>query len=1217
MPAPLGSQGGRAATASLSRRLIQSSRRLHLELCRLQDQWPELTAALQAARALRVADEAAALAALEAQKTRVDAEQSKGLFAGLDPLLTQSLTFFIQQAEKQARESGLARYQLSSSGEAAASSASASGAASAASTLSFLASVLASDSTAASLSSLASVLEITSAAMSPPFATFEVSIGAGGVESIARSALELSVLYSDWQSQSRLKDQLQLAEVSRQLEVGRQLDLQSSSAISLSPEDEERLQEAQSELITLSSSHLRQLAAVVDGGRLEEQKQAELALKDLQAKEAAAAAKEAELEADAAARRAADRADGDEDEAKAAADAAELLSALQALQAELHDERCRAQLELQSIHSRVEAKTRAVTAALERQQEAEAAAVLARYEAVRGEVEGRAARATSVQVEGVDLQAVKSEVERGGAASGREEALRTFHAQALQELQREHAQALRLQAEGWDEAHKAELQQTREDWDDERRREEETQEAEWQTKVDAEADSTQVAALRAQQADERRKRERKAKEEWKKVEAEAKARHKADDEAKAAELRATQAAERAKEVEEQTAELAELRLFAQRQREEAALRSLLSPSNRAQAKPLIAALTANRHAQELQALMRRQQKATAEETTRRVDAEHAELAHAREAVQQLRADGLLSAEEAAERLAGLEADFAPAEVSGRVFAAVAEGSAAAVARLQRAQWEEQKALMRSLYPDEAFTSPEWADPSLDLSAITRAHAQRMADEQRAQQRELEQLESAEQRRMEEAALERRGRLAELEHRIAQENQLVRAQFAAQLRTANEEHEERVRSMAQELQAALAQAGTEAERAALVAELQPLIDEEKAQHSALLSSAAAQFETELELRNERERVQVRRQLDEDMNATLREARKEKEDKLRARAQEGEAKAEATRQATKAAVLALIDRGRQFRRTRQKGMRAAVRQMMKAHAHGAVAALPASTAAAVASSTAATADGLPSTQLAAIEALLLRLQPPAQRTSPAESTQFSSPPGVVPMAVSEKELGPRAVATTAAVQRLIDTLDGELRQRGGGGQLTLRVTRRPQSGVRDAAVTALPPSGLPLPHLCTLDRERRVLWLWWDGEAALSSILVSALFRLVGVAAGDDATDSPAFHAALHRCLAVLLHHCLASTAASRAVEGLVATDKAVEGMEEEADEAVDAVTASWCEKLQSWAAEGKLVGEEAAEHRRKEREEAELLLQRLEQLQRQHLQRALQSPMLAV
>ena len=1215
-----GRGGGRAASSTLSRRLLQSSRRLHVELTRALDQWPTLLAALGDTRVLRAADEAAALEALERQKVQVDAEQSKGIFAGLHPQLTESLTFFIQQAAKQAKESGLSRrgeLGTGAAGNPAASASSATYSASSSSSSSssppsFLSSVLSSSSTSISSSGTAGPASST---LTPPFAAFDgrgPASAAGDEGGSDRSASELSLMYADWLAQGRMRDQLELAEWSRQMEVARQLDVQAASA-AMTAEDEQRLQAAQTEVVSLSSSHLRQLAAAVDSGRVDEQKQAELVLKELKAKESSAAAREAELRADALAKQSASRAGGGEgDDGDAQSDAsAELLLALQSLHEELHAERCKAQLELQAIHTRVDAKTRAATSKLEKQQRGEAAAALAKYDAVKRDIDTRAMTSSAVQVEGVDLLQVREEVERGSGPSTREEALKAFHAAALTEMQRGHAQALRLLKEQVDVAHKEELQRRREEWDDEQRVEEDLADAEWQAKVDVEANATTVAALRAQQTEEKRKRERKAKDEWRKVEAELKAQHQKEEEAKVTELRQAQAEERTKEVGEQAVELTELRLAGQRQREEAALRSILNPSNRAQARQVITAVTASRHAQQLQALMRAQQATTQCDTQRQLDAEQAELARTRAHIHTLHTQGQLTADEAADRLTTLTAAYAPSVVSARVFTDVAAASTAALARLQREQLEEQKELMRSVFPDESFTSAEWAERPLDLSAITALHSQQMSARQAALQAELTQLEQAEQARVAAAMQARRARMEELEERLRVENAMVRAQFAAQLRVVSEESEERVRRVGEELEVARARATSDEERVRVEADAAAMVEEERAAHAALLSSAEAQLEAEVEVRNEVERLQLRRLLDEEMTATMKEARKEKEDKRRERMREEEAKASATRTATEQAVHILIDRGRRFRHARQKGTRLAVQQLMKTLSHATPASAVAGSAQEPSASTSAASDASASAQLDSIERLLMRLLPLGARLGQGEAAESAAPvssPTVVPVAVEPAELGPRAVATSFAVQRLLVALQPVLRRSPGGGQLSVRMTKTPSSSAADVASMAQPPSGLPCPHLCSVNVERRLLWLWWDEGRPLSSFLLSAFYRLVGLASGDASTDSSAFHVHLHTALSTLLHHALASSIPVQAVDELLG-DAALThsaGEQEEvgdAGDAVDELTARLCERLQRGVEGVNVGGEGVAYDRRRGKEDVQQLLAKIDRVQR--------------
>ena len=1209
-------RGGRAASSStLSRRLLQSGRRLHVELTRALDQWPALLAALAETRALRAADEAAALEALERQKARVDADQSKGIFAGLHPQLTESLTFFIQQAAKQAQESGFNRKGLGAGGRllpaaattaAAAATSSNNPSSSSSSTPSFLCSVLSSSPTAISaLNSLA-----------PPFAAIDGPIlpsssGSSGDEDAGRSASDLSLMYADWLARGRMRDELELAEWGRQMEVARQLDLHSAST-ALAPEDEQRLQAAQSEVVSLSSAHLRQLAAAADSGRVDEQKQAELVLKELKAKESSAAAREAELRADALARQSASRAgvgEGDEEggEAHSAEASAELLLALQALHEGLHAERCQAQLELQAIHSRVDAKTRAAVTRLERQQKGEGAAALARYDAVKAEIDARGLTASSVQVEGVDLRHVRDEVERGGGSSAREEALKQFHAAALTELQRGHAQALRLLREERGGAHKEELQQRREDWEEAQRMEGEAVDAEWQVKVDAEADTTTVAALRAQQAEERRRRERRGREEWRRVEVELQAQHQRDDEAKVTELRQAQAEERAREVEEQSVELSDLRMAGQQQREEAALRSILSPSNRAQARQLISAITASRHAQQLQALLRAQLGTTKEETQRRLDAEQAELSQQRDDIHHMQRQGQLTADEAAERLAALTTAYAPSVVSGRVYAEVSAASSAALERLKREQLEEQKALMRSVFPDEAFTSADWADQPLDLSAIAALHTQQTAAHQAQLQQELTRLDQAEQAQVSRALHDRQTRVAELEDRLRVDNQLVRAQFAAQLRVVTAEYEERVRAMQAELEVARGQARSEEERVRVEADAAALMEEERAAHAALLASAEAQLEAELEVRNEGERVQMRRELDEEVTSTMKEARKAKEERRRERMREEEATANATRNATEEAVLTLIDRGRRFRRTRQRGTRLAVQQLMKQLTHTSPTSAAVAPTPEASTSSPAPPGGAASAQLAAIERLLLRLQPAGTKGGRGESADSiaAQTPTAVPVAIPAAELGPRAVATSLAVQRLLQALQPALQSSPSGGQLTIRMTRA-QSPVADAATTALPPSGLPSPHLCTADANRRVLWLWWDERRPLSSYLLSAFYRLVSFSASDGSTDSLSFQLRLNTALSTLLHRTLATSTPVQAVDEMlseVPSAAGVAGGEAAAADVVDELTARLYERLQRGAEAKDAQGEGAGYDKRKEREEVQQLMARIARAER--------------
>ena len=1071
-----------AMDAAAARRLRLASRRLHAELGSAAGRWDGSLAPLLAVRALRSEDEAAAMDSLEQQKAEMEATRQHGLFASLDPQLADGLRAILRQRAEQrqpGRDGGsltLAAAQPLQHPPA--------GSAVPPASASFLLSSLRAAGTEPQPSAVAERLLLPA-------------------EAAGCSSSALSELYGEWLQRERVLASVDAAERDRQLAVCQELDRQQvTAAVEAEAGDGQQaaaLQAAETRLLSLDSAQRRQQAEAADRRRVDEQKQAERLLASLREEETAAAVRTAELEADYAARRtAASRAAGDAGAAEGEADTAELQSAHSAALAAVTEQlagaqlRCRA--ELLALHHKMAARRDREAEELRERQRLQREEAQAALVSLSDALEARVAAAAEarLQVEGVEL----AELQRAAGeaeleAEPRLAALRSFQAASVAELSRSQAQARQQLQDAEEERRQAELRAAAEDWKEEAEQAWQEAAAGWQERLQAAAsDPLTAAALRHQQAEQRRRMDRKVREDWRRREAELQRRAEAELQEAVAALSAQQAAERDTEQDEQQAEMAALRHALQRRREAAALSRHLTEERRWAAPQLIAALTGRREAEEMRLLLQRQKARAEAEMSGRLQAEERQRTLLKAAVQRDEAEGRCSEADGQRRLQELQVQYAPAAVADRVFSSLAAASSSAIAGLQRAQWEERRALMLSRFPEADLTGAEWQlqDAGQQLSDIAALRLRQLEAEQAETGRALQRLQEREAEAVQAAQRERLRRLQQVERAVADEADAVRRNFSLQLQAANAEHEAKLREVEAELQARLADCAPEAEleRAELQAAYAAVLADERSSQAALLSQAEQQLEAELTVRSEAERVHQRQQIEAELTASMRQARTQRDQQSANRLSRQRDREAELQRAAGQAVRRLMARGRQLSRRRQQGASAAVQRLMRCAYDSRGSGPPSSAAAAAASASAA-----PSPQLRVIERLLRRLlvsgeaagvdspAVPSSRT-PARQPQSS------PQAASERQR-----VAVGAVSRLMSAACRSL----GLPPVQVSLDEQQPGGSVEAAA----PLCLPQSQLYCFDPRSRCLQLRWDGASPVSAYLLAALYLAASSAA----------------------------------------------------------------------------------------------------------------------
>ena len=271
-----GGSGSSSSTASSStvyvHRLQLTCRRFHSELARSVGAWPAAAAAMAECRAARSDSETEALQCLERQKQQVDSEANRGLFAGLDQQLVDSLTTLIRQTAAQQQQSQQlaggwrAAGALSAAAEATSSS-------SASSTQSSLLSALL-HSAAQAATDEQSATSPFHADGPPSSSTFPLSL----------SSSSLDASFSAWRESDALLAGLLSADAARKVAVCGELD-RSAVHSALSAADESRLRDATAAVTTLHSSHSAALVRLGERSRAEEQRAVEHRLAALRDKE--------------------------------------------------------------------------------------------------------------------------------------------------------------------------------------------------------------------------------------------------------------------------------------------------------------------------------------------------------------------------------------------------------------------------------------------------------------------------------------------------------------------------------------------------------------------------------------------------------------------------------------------------------------------------------------------------------------------------------------------------------------------------------------------------------------------------------------------------------------------------------------------------------------------------------------------------------------------
>ena len=912
---------GSSSSASLNR-LHLTCRRFHGELARCVGAWPAATASLADSRTARGSDETEALQCLERQKAQVDGEASRGLFAGLDQQLVDSITAIIRQtaaarqqrSEQQAQQhSGVGHHTaagLSQSTPAASSS--------------LIAALFQSASEALSA--------FDSAATATPFHSDGLSSSASSPSSLSSASLGAS--FSVWRENDALLSGLLSAEAARQVVVCGELD-RAAVHSGLSAADEGRLRDAAAAVSSLHSTHSAAAVRLGERGRAEEQRAVEQRLAALRDSERDVERQREALQSDFDARmasRATAEADPESNTASARQLQADFQLSMESLHARQQQDALTARTELHAIHAQHRSRVAGQQSDMRRQQQQQMADAMRQYEQIHAALaESAAERCQSdLQLEGVDVPNLRvSTLAALSTQSARETALLTFHQANVDEMNRRQQTERRVMEEDAEQRQRDELRSLRAEWDEDRERQRALDEDEFEQRLRGATDSTAAALIRGQHADEVKKRERRWQDEWSAQEASRAQQHRAAADVRGQQLAAEQSAERAAELSDQRDELFQVRLSACKQQEVALLDAALHSGTRGDGRRLIESTLASRHAAERARLIAQQEADNQQHIARLLDADRTSRSERRLAVQRGIEEGRLSESEAAVALAAVDEDSTSAATSQRIFAAVAESAAASLYSLQSRQWEEVKAAMSRAFPDETFSGSGWQQQqqhgslSPDVASLAQHAAQVMQSAVDASRDHVAALELEEQAAVQRCRDEQRQAMEQLEAKLAKEEAAIRAQFEQQLQEAQSEHEAKLDQLQSDLQLVRQQQPVD-ERAVL--EYEAAVEDEQQSHASMMQQAAAQFEAEVVLRSEAQRVHLRASQQHSMNDAIRQARSDRQQQEKeAMAQQSRLQSEVKEDAKRAMQL-LQRHGRRHRARTLIGVKQAMRALV---------------------------------------------------------------------------------------------------------------------------------------------------------------------------------------------------------------------------------------------------------------------------------------------------
>ena len=1127
-------------------RLQLTCRRFHSEVTRSVTAWPAAATALGSCRSARSLDETEALQCLEKQKQIADGEAHTGLFAGLDQQLVDSITALIRQtaaAQQQQQQQQRAQQHQSQWRTAVGASSASSGTTG---TSSLIAALLQSTSKAADAESTSA------AASASPFSSDSASSSSTPPSSLSSASLGAS--FSAWRENSALLSGLMSADASRSVALCGELDrLAVHSALSAA--DELTLRDATAGITQLHATHSAALARLGERSRTDEQRAVEQRLAAIQERERDAdrqrEALQADFDASMAASRATVAAEADTDEGESGAALrlqAEFESAMESLQSALQQDTLAAQTELHAIHQQHHSKLTAQQSELRRQQHQQMLEAVRQYELTHSAATLAADEksALDLQLEGVDVPNMRlATLQALNTPSAREAALAALHHSNIDEINRRQQSDKRTMEEDMEQRHRDAMQAARAEWEEDTGRQRALADDELEQRLRSATDAITASAMRSQHADANKKREKRLQEEWSAQEASRQQQHNATLDSRRQQLAVDHAAERAVELSDQKDEMFQVRLAACKQQETALLDQALHAGTRSDGRRLIESAMFSRHAAERSRLVAQQElNNSSDHIARLLDADRAALSERRQQVERDVIEGRLSEAEAAAAVSSVDADSSAASTSQRVFAAMAESAAASLNQLHARQWEEVRTAMMRAFPDESFSGSGWQQQQQHgalndgMRAMADQQAQALQSALDATRDHLASIEREEQAAVERCRAEQQERMEQLETRLTREEAAIRAQFDAQLQEAQSEHEAKLALLSDDLQRISEQQPVD-ERA--VAEYRAAIEDEQLSHAALMQQAAQQFEAEVAMRSEAQRVHQRAANHTALTDAIKQARTDRQQQEKeALAQQNEM-AEQAKDDAKRAMRVLERLGRKHRQKTNRGVKLALqaivanytatKSVVPAPQHQQQTSAQSGIAAPQHEQTTAPADGLhhglplplPSTsasqaQLDRIEALIRQqMASGAMPTHPQSSTSLTSassslhagPSMQLSSAISTSLLSARQQLLLASLQRTQVAICTAL----AISELELRVTTASSvdnSGSINTDSRLMDCAPLPFANIYTLFRADRVLLIHDHADIPLSHHNVAMVFLSTARQSHfNEATHTPKF------------------------------------------------------------------------------------------------------------
>ena len=1119
------SKRGSGSSSVRNHRLQLTCRRLQSAVARSVAAWPAAAATIEQCRQARSDNETEALQCLQTQKQQADCQANKGLFAGLDQQLVDSITALIRQTVALQRQ----QYgQLSSGWHSATgpSTATTGAALTAAVSPPLLSALLRSASTD-------TPAEPDSTAGNPFHSD---GSGAWSSPATALSSASLGESFSSWREGEALLSSLVSAESARQLAVCGELDRLAAHS-GLSAADESLLRDAAAAVNSLHSTHSAALVRLGERSRAEEQRAVEHRLAALRNRELESERQQQALQADfdaAMASRATAEAETGDSSAGGTVRRlrADFDAAMEQSRSAQQQEALAAETELYTLHQQHRNRLAAANSDMRRQQQQQMADAIKQYERTHGALMDSADEKyhRDLQLEGVDVPSLRAATQSAlSTPSARETALAAFHHSNVDELNRRQQSDRRLLEEDAEQRHRDALAAMRAEWEDDTERQRAVDEDEFEQRLRAASDAAAAAVLRNQHADDSKKLDRRRQEVWSVKEASSQQQHKAALDSRRQQMIAEHAAERAVELNDQRDEMFQVRVTVCRQQETALLDQSLHGGTRADGRRVIESAMASRHAAERTRLIAQQEQDNKPHIARLLKADRASLNDRRQQVQRDIDEGQLSESQAAAALAAVDADNSSASTCQRVFVAVAESAAAALSGLQSRQWDEVKAAMLRAFPDESFSGSGWQQQlgtlSPDVASLAEQQAAVMQSAIEASREYVAGLEKEELAAVQRCRDEQRRRMEQLEAKLAREEAAIRAQFEQQLAEAQAEHESKLAQLADDLRRVSEQQPVD-ERA--VADYEAAIDDETQAHTLMMQQAAEQFEAEVAMRSEAQRVHVRAANQVQLSEAITQARSDRQQ------QEKEARAQHTRlqddmkDDARRAMRLLERHGRRHRDSTDVGVKQALRAIVSRYTALQPLVQQAQTetiatttqpreagghVTSAADSGAETSGLLVRTaaQWDRIEALLLQMAPGASGPLAAQPDQllidsFQPTSHGLTAAIANSSHTGRQLALLESVQRVQAAVCASL----AISSLQLRLTDAVTAPSSPTATTTM----LPLSHLYTLLPTEHVLLLHDQPHVPPSHHCIAVAFLSAGRHSHfTETTHSPTYQTAL--------------------------------------------------------------------------------------------------------